>query len=166
VLALCSSGGSSAAGLERRAAGWLARAQNRGGGYGFAGRGSQSDADDTGAVLEALGCAPGSRAATLARARAVAYLRRDQDRDGGFPAAPGAGSNAQSTAWAVQGLLAAGVNPSRLRRDRHTPLGYLASLVSRGGAVRYARAEAVTPVWVSAEALLALTRTPLPVRAP
>jgi len=31
-----------------------------------------------------------------------------QNRDGGFPSQPGEDSNAQSTAWAVQGLLAAG----------------------------------------------------------
>jgi len=170
VLALCATGESSAAAPERRAVGWLARESNHDGGYGFAGRGSQSDADDTGAVLEALRCAADAsgRSAAVARARhrALAYLRRDQDRDGGFPAAPGAGSNAQSTAWAVQGLIAAGVDPASLRRDGHTPLGYLAGLLTRGGAVRYARRESVTPVWVTAEALLALTRTPLPVGTP
>lgn len=170
VLALCSAGERSTVALERRAAGWLTRESNRGGGFGFAGRGSQSDADDTGAVLEALRCGAGGTGAfpavARARRRAVRYLRRDQDRDGGFPAAPGAGSNAQSTAWAIQGLIAAGLRASSLRRDGHTPLHYLVSLVSGGGAVRYARGETVTPVWVTGEALLALTGTPLPVRAP
>jgi energy-coupling factor transport system substrate-specific component len=171
VLALCAADQPSAAALEDRAAGWLAGQSNRDGGYGFAGRGSQSDADDTGAVLEALRCATGgtdqsATAIIRARHRAVAYLRRDQDRDGGFPAAPGAGSNAQSTAWAIQGLIAAGVSPSTLRRDEHTPLGYLVGLVSRSGAVRYARGQSVTPVWVTGEALLALTGTALPLVAP
>jgi len=171
LLALCAAGEPSTKAPERRAARWLARESNRNGGYGFAGRGSQSEADDTGAVLEALECGtiggrPSGTAITRARRRAVAYLRRDQDRDGGFPAAPGAGSNAQSTAWAIQGLIAAGTNPASVRRDGHTPLGYLAGLVTRGGAVRYARGQTVTPVWVTAEALLALTRTPLPFAGP
>lgn len=165
VLALCAAGERSTTAIERRAVRWLTRESNRDGGYGFAGRGSQSDADDTGAVLEALACAQRSSGAAIARTRrrAVAYLRRDQDRDGGFPAAPGAGSNAQSTAWAVQGLIAAGVNPGSVRRRGHTPLRYLVSLVSRSGAVRYARGETVTPVWVTGETLLALTGTPLPI---
>jgi len=168
VLALCAADIGSTSTLEDRALGWLAGQSNRDGGYGFAGRGSQSDADDTGAVLEALHCAPGSSANAVVRARrgAVAYLRRDQDRDGGFPSAPGAGSNAQSTAWAIQGLIAAGVNPATVRRDGHTPLGYLVGLVSGSGAVSYARRQSVTPVWVTGEALLALTGTPLPFVTP
>ena len=171
VLALCAADERSATALEDRAAGWLAGQANRDGGYGFAGRGSPSDADDTGAVLEALHCGAGgsdSSATTIGRARqrAVAYLRGDQDRDGGFPAAPGANSNAQSTAWAIQGLIAAGVSPSTLHRGGRTPLGYLVGLVSRSGAVRYARGQSVTPVWVTGEALLALTETPLPLVAP
>lgn len=171
VLALCAADRPSAPALEDRGAAWLARESNRDGGYGFAGRGSESDADDTGAVLEALHCGAGGTdspvaAISRARARAVAYLRHDQDRDGGFPAAPGAGSNAQSTAWAIQGLIAAGTSPSTLRRDGHSPLGYLVGLVSRSGAVSYARGQSVTPVWVTGEALLALTGTPLPFVAP
>jgi len=171
VLALCAAGQHSSAALEDRGAEWLAGQSNRDGGYGFAGRGSQSDADDTGAVLEALHCGVGGteRSATSssrASHRAVAYLRGDQDRDGGFPAAPGAGSNAQSTAWAIEGLIAAGVKPSTLRRHGHTPVGYLVGLVSRSGAVSYARGQTITPVWVTGEALLALTGTALPLVGP
>jgi energy-coupling factor transport system substrate-specific component len=162
VLALRAAGGHANAVTEARALRWLAGQADSDGGYGFAGRGSGSDADDTGAVLEAFGA---SRAHPVVRARrrAVAYLRRDQDTDGGFADAPGAGSNAQSTAWAVQGLLAARVAPGSLRRGGHTPVGYLSGLVSGDGAVSYARGETQTPVWVTGEALMALTETPLPV---
>jgi hypothetical protein len=171
VLALCAADEPSAPALEERATRWLAGQSNRDGGYGFAGRGSQSDADDTGAVLEALHCtasATGASGGAISHAhrRAIAYLRHDQDRDGGFPSAAGAGSNAQSTAWAIQGLIAAGVNPSTVHRGGHTPLTYLVGLVSRSGAVSYARGQSVTPVWVTGEALLALTGTALPFVAP
>ncbi len=140
--------------------GWLVRQQDSDGGYGFAGRGSTSDIDDTGAVLEALAGVP---AASAARARAVRYLRGQQDRDGGFASQPGMGSNAQSTAWAVQGLLAAGVDPWTLhRRGAPAPLAYLNSLIGADGSIAYARGQFVTPVWVTAEALMALEEKPLP----
>jgi energy-coupling factor transport system substrate-specific component len=140
---------------------WLARQQNRDGGFSFATRGGQSDVDDTGAALEALE-ALGRRGATSARA--VAYLRRQQARDGGFPGEPGGESNAQSTAWAVQGLLAAGVSPGSLHRaGAVSPLQFLRSLIAPDGHVRYARSDNQTPVWVTAEALMALEGKPLPV---
>lgn len=153
-----------AAGIPAPAAGvhWLIAQQDGDGGYGFAGAGSGSDSDDTGAVLEALAGQP-SAAAAAARERAVAYLRAHQDRDGGFPAQPGQGSNAQSTAWAVQGLAAAGVNPAGLHRGRApSPLDYLRSLIGSDGAVAYARGQSQTPVWVTGEALMALQERPLP----
>ncbi|MGB9185754.1 MAG: prenyltransferase/squalene oxidase repeat-containing protein, partial [Solirubrobacteraceae bacterium] len=101
ILALRSAG----AGQPRRSYAWLAGQQNRDGGFGFT-SGVSSDADDTGAVLEALAGAPGLGAV---RARAVAYLRGVQNRDGGFASQGAGASNAQSTAWAIQGLDAAGV---------------------------------------------------------
>ncbi len=139
---------------------WLIAQQDRDGGFSFGTAGDASDADDTGAVLEALA---GDPAAAAVRARAVAYLRAIQDRDGGFPSQPGMGSNAQSTAWAVQGLDAAGAQPAGLHRGgAPSPLAYLVSLVRSDGAVDYARGQSQTPVWVTAEALMALEGKPLP----
>jgi hypothetical protein len=51
--------------------------------------------------------------------RAAAFLTAEQNPDGGFPLAPGGPSNAQSTAWAVQALVAAGRDPARVRRRAH-----------------------------------------------
>jgi hypothetical protein len=97
--------------------------------------------------------------------RGARWLVRRQGRDGGFPLRAGMASNAQSTAWAVQGLVAAGRRPDRIRRrGSRSPLGYLRTLVGRSGAVRYSRTSAQTPVWVTAQALAALHRRPLPVR--
>ena len=95
--------------------------------------------------------------------RAVRFLVRHQNADGGFPLLPGGASNAQSTAWAVQGLLAAGRDPAKVRRDgSRDPLAYLRSLTAAGGEVRYSRTSRQTPVWVTGQALTALARKPLP----
>ncbi len=143
---------------------WLVRQQGSDGGFGFAGGGGSSDVDDTGAVLEALA---GDHAAASAMSRAVSYLHRQQDRDGGFPSQPGMSSNAQSTAWAIQGLDAAGVSPDSLHRGGAvSPLAYLDSLVGANGAVRYSRGVTQTPVWVTGEALMAMQGKPLPIAAP
>ena len=141
--------------------GWMVQQQDSDGGFNFGTRGGLSDVDDTGAVLEALAGADGMGAAH-ARARAIRYLRGQQDGDGGFAAMPGAGSNAQSTAFAVQGLVAAGVDPSSLRRRGASPLDYLRGLIAPDGHVRYSRGVDQTPTWVTAEALLALDGKPLP----
>jgi energy-coupling factor transport system substrate-specific component len=134
--------------------GWLAHHENRDGGFSFAPAAGGSDPDDTGAALEALG-----RRAP----RAVAYLRAQQNGDGGFPSEPGGFSNAQSTAFAVQGLLAAGVPLGSLKHG--SPLAYLRRLTAPDGHVRYSTGSDQTPVWVTAEALLALGSKPLPIAA-
>jgi energy-coupling factor transport system substrate-specific component len=151
VLALSAAG----APVPSRMLRWLVRQQDRDGGFGFSTAGGVSDVDDTGAVLEALAgdYAPG---AIRARARAVRFLRRTHNRDGGFPQQAGEQSNAQSTAFAVQGLIAAGVTPSA------SAFAYLSSLTGADGHVRYSRSTDQTPVWVTAQALMALARKPLP----
>jgi energy-coupling factor transport system substrate-specific component len=140
---------------------WLLRQQDTDGGYNFAAAGATSDVDDTGAALEALAAAGAAPARTLQRA--VAFIRSQQNRDGGFPSQPGDDSNAQSTAWAVQGLIAAGVSPGTLhRRGAPSPLAYLQSLIAPDGHVRYSRGSDQTPVWVTAQALMALAGKALP----
>ncbi len=64
----------------------------------------------------------------------------------------------------MQGLIAAGRNPGAVRRrGSRSPLGYLESLVSPGGSIRYSRTGAQTPVWVTAQALIALSGKTFPV---
>lgn len=145
---------------------WLARQQDSDGGFNFATAGGTSDVDDTGAALEAL---TGGSGGTISRA--VAFLRHQQNGDGGFPSNPGEDSNAQSTAWAIQGLLAAGASPDarggRGGRDLiNSANAYLRSLIAADGHVRYSRSADQTPVWVTAQAAMALAGKPLPFPAP
>jgi energy-coupling factor transport system substrate-specific component len=137
---------------------WLAAQRNSDGGFGFGTAGVASDVDDTGAALEALG--PVGPASVLRRA--VGFIRGAQNGDGGLPSQPGGPSNAQSTAWAVQGLLAAGVDPAGVHHGGRSPLAYLNSLIAPDGHVRYAAGVDQTPVWVTGEAMMALARAPLP----
>jgi energy-coupling factor transport system substrate-specific component len=160
VLALKAAGRASTPGA-RRSVGWLERQQNADGGFSVGGRGGRSAVDDTAATVEGL-VAGGRRGGGTVR-RATAFLARTQNPDGGFPLNPGDSSNAQSTAYAVQALVAAGRDPDRVRRGgSRSPLAYLRSLTQADGLVRYSRSSSQTPVWVTGQAAMALARKPLP----
>ena len=150
----------------RSATAWLVRQQGRDGGFGTAGRGSAPSIDDTAAAIQALRAA-GRRPSSPPLRRAARWLVRRQSRDGGFPLSPNAPSNAQSTAWAIQALVAAGRDPRRIRRaGSRSPLAYLRSLQNPDGSIRFSRTSRQTPAWVTAQAIPALLRKPLPVAAP
>jgi hypothetical protein len=151
ILALRAAG-SGAVGAPAR---WLAAQQNDDGGFGLS-PGAQSDVDNTGAAIQALAVAGGRLD------DAIGFLRRAQNGDGGFGQYEGRSSNAQSTAYAVQGLVAAGRNPGRFRKSGRSPLAYLRSLQRGDGSVDYSRVSSQTPVWVTAQAVMALKRKPLP----
>jgi energy-coupling factor transport system substrate-specific component len=162
ICALRAAGDSANDPVVRAARHWLAAQQNPDGGFGFAGKGTSEDVDDTAAALQAVIDAGGLRSSTVSRA--VVFLRHAQNPDGGYPQQRGGESNAQSTAWAVQGLVAAGQNVGALKRaGSRSPLAYLESLIAPDGSMRYSRTNAQTPVWVTAQALTALARKPLPV---
>jgi hypothetical protein len=117
--------------------------------------GGQPDSNDTAAAIQAL------RAAGVTGApvrRGLAYLGRLRNRDGGFELTPGRGSDAQSTAWAVQAFVAA------RRPVPKGALAYLGRLRRPDGSFRYSRAYVTTPVWVTAQVLPALARRPFPLR--
>jgi energy-coupling factor transport system substrate-specific component len=139
---------------------WLASQADRDGGFNFAGRGGASDADDTGAAIQAL-VAAGRRRSKAVR-NAVSFLVRAQAPDGGFAATKGGPSNAQSTAFAIQGLIAARRSPDSLRHGGRTPLQYLNALTAPDGSVRYSRSNSQTPVWVTAQAELAFAGKAFP----
>jgi energy-coupling factor transport system substrate-specific component len=152
ILALKAAG---ATGGNSRSASWLRSVQNDDGGWGFAAK-SASDPDSTGAVLQALGAAGGGSGVQ----RGVSYLRGVQRSGGGF-ALSGGPVNAQSTAWAAQGLLAAGISPASVRSGG-TPLSYLASTQAPDGHYRYSASSDQTPVWVTGQALMAVNGAAFP----
>ncbi len=165
IFALRAAGYPAVQGDVRAAGRWLAAQQDADGGFGFGTRGEGGDVDDTAAALQGLVDA-GVRSG-WSRARAAAFLIHAQNLDGGFPQQPRGESNAQSTAWAIQGLVAAGRDVSQITRaGSRSPLGYLQSLVAPDGSVRYSRTGTQTPVWVTAQALTALAGRPFPIASP
>jgi energy-coupling factor transport system substrate-specific component len=162
IFALRASGRSASDPVVRAAGRWLEGQQNPDGGFGFAGKGAVEDVDDTAAALQGVIDAGGLESPVTARA--VVFLRHAQNPDGGYPLQKGEESNAQSTAWAAQGLIAAGRDVNAIKRDgSRSPLAYLESLIAPDGSVRYSRTSAQTPVWVTAQALTAFAHKPLPI---
>jgi energy-coupling factor transport system substrate-specific component len=148
----------------RSAVRFLGREANRDGGFSFQGRGATSGIDDTSAAVQALAAAGHRRGSTVQHA--VRFLVAHQNPDGGFPLQPRGPSNAQSTAWAVQALIAGGRDPDRVRRGgSRAPLAYLRTLTAGDGSVRYSRTSRQTPIWVTAQAAIALHRRPFPIHA-
>jgi energy-coupling factor transport system substrate-specific component len=134
---------------------WLLKHQTRSGGWGWS-IGGAPDSNDTAAAVEAL-TASGVRGAPIRRA--LAYLRTLRRADGGFALSVGKPSDAQSTAWAAQAFVAAGADPGR------AVWRYLGRMRRPDGSLRYSARYAVTPVWVTSQALPALARRPFPLPA-
>jgi energy-coupling factor transport system substrate-specific component len=154
VMALRASGASAGSATIQ----WLVGSQNADGGFGLT-RSSASDSDLTGAALQALDAV--GRGRGRAARRAADWLRRNQNDDGGFGQSKGRDSNAQSTSYALQGLLAVGDGGDAASRAR----AYLVRLQRRDGSVAYSSTSSQTPVWVTAQALMALEGKPLPLAA-
>jgi energy-coupling factor transport system substrate-specific component len=134
---------------------WLLSRQSRAGGWGWTA--GAVDSNDSAAVVEALR-ADGVSGRPITRA--LKLLGSYRNRDGGFELTHGRGSDAQSTAWAVQAFLAAG------RPVPRGALAYLRRLQRPDGSFRYSRRYVTTPVWVTAQVLPALARKPFPFRPP
>ena len=138
---------------------WLREVQNEDGGWGDV-AGAPSNADGTGAVLQVL--SPSSKAAK----GAVGYLRQVQQPGGGYRLGGNGALNTQSTAWAVEGLLAAGANPAEFKRGGKSALEYLEDNQVGDGHYRYSSKSDQTPVWVTGQVVVAVAKKHLPLEAP
>lgn len=142
----------------RASTSWLAKVQTREGGWGDV-PGSQATADGTGAAMQAI---PDTEAA----GRGLAFLRGAQRPSGGFPLGGSGAVNAQSTAWAVQGISALGRNPASFASDGKSAVAYLSARQAGDGHFRYSPESDQTPVWVTGQVLAAVAGGALPFTAP
>lgn len=109
----------------------LVALQGADGGWAFDGT-SQADTNTTGLVLQALAAA-GQGADAPAVSKALTFLKGQQNTDGGFPYQKpsdyGTESDANSTAWAIQGLIA----QEQSLAEWNTPETFLATLQAEDG---------------------------------
>jgi Squalene-hopene cyclase C-terminal domain len=150
----------------RRGAEWLIDQQNDDGGWSWEVKGGTSEVDLTGGTIEALNAA--GRHETEAQERALGFLHHAQRSDGGFAEFPSEReSNVASTAWAVQGLWAAGLNPETWRTGSgeltEEPLDYMESLQQLDGHVRWKRSSDLNGIWMTAYVAPAFAGQALPV---
>ncbi|HEX5988661.1 MAG TPA: prenyltransferase/squalene oxidase repeat-containing protein [Solirubrobacterales bacterium] len=155
VLALRAAGANSSATATVE---WLRKVQGKDGGWGNEPQ-SPGTADITGAVLQVL--SPGSQATE----DALAFLRKEKRPNGGFAPGKTLAANAQATAWVSQGLLAAGKDPAGFGTGASS-LAYLRDLQEPDGKFLQAPSTEVSPVWVTAEAMIPLAGRFLPITAP
>ena len=154
VIALRAAG---ATGSLQKSLSWLSKVQNGDGGWGDV-PGQPSNADVTGAVMQAM-------PSTQAAASGLTYLRRHQRSSGGFSGGSGE-VNSQSTSWAVQGMIAFGADPADVESEGASALDYLAARQASDGHYSYSANSDQTPVWVTAEVLVAASGDSLPVSPP
>ncbi|HSC20782.1 MAG TPA: prenyltransferase/squalene oxidase repeat-containing protein [Solirubrobacterales bacterium] len=155
VLALRSAGANDATATTVE---WLRKVQGKDGGWGN-NPGDPSTPEITGGVLQVL--TPGSDAAN----RALAYLRSAKRPNGGYAPGNNLGANAQATAWAAEGLLAVGKDPAGFGPGASS-LTYLLDLQADDGHFLQAPGQDVSPVWVTADAIVPLAGAHLPIAAP
>jgi len=155
VLALRAAGANDAATATVE---WLRKVQGREGGWGNE-PDSESTPEITGAVLQVL--TPGSKAAD----DALAYLRKSKRPNGGFAPGNNLSANAQATAWASEGLLASGKDPAGFGSGKSS-FTYMRSLQTEEGYFLQSPNLESSPVWVTADVLVALSGSHLPVPAP
>ena len=144
-------------GLEKTLS-WLGKAQNGDGGWGDV-PGQPSNADVTGSAMQAM---PDTKAAD----QGLSYLRRHQRSSGGFGLGASGAVNTQSTAWAVQGMIAVGADPAKAGPGGSSALDYLDAQQASDGHYRYSESSDQTPVWVTAQVLVAASGDALPVAPP
>lgn len=155
VIALKAAGATG--GLDRTLS-WLASVQNEDGGWGDTPV-SASNPDVTALAMQAMPQAKSSQ-------RGLDYLRKAQRPSGGFPLGGNGEANTQSTAWAVQGMVAVGANPAAIVKGGKSALDYLAARQAADGHYAYSSAKDETPVWVTGEALPGVVQSAFPIAAP
>jgi energy-coupling factor transport system substrate-specific component len=155
VLALRAAG---VEGATAKTVAWLRKVQGKDGGWGPE-PGDASTSEITAAALQVL--SPDSEAGE----EALAYLREAKRPNGGFAAGKNLQANAQATAWASQGLLAAGKDPASFGTGKSS-FAYLRGLQADDGFFFQSPGLEASPIWVTADVLVALSGNHLPVSAP
>jgi hypothetical protein len=93
---------------------------------------------------------------------AVQWLARAQHSSGGWSLTPKADPNTQSTAWALQGIAAAGKAPGQVKTKGNSGVDFIAQRQTSDGHYTYSKSSDQTPVWVTAQGLMGIRRAAFP----
>jgi hypothetical protein len=143
--------------IVTEAAEWLIEQQREDGSWswGPTAPGAPIDSDTTGAAIEALNAA--GLHDTEAEQKAFAFLKTMQGPDGGFRATPNAATNSATSAWVVQGMWSAGVDPRQwTTASGADPLRFLASLQRADGSIGWTADDDLNSLWMTAQSAPAL----------
>jgi prenyltransferase beta subunit len=152
--------------IATEAAEWLLDQQREDGSWswGPTAPGAPIDTDTTGAVIEALNAAGlQSAEADEAEEAAFEFLKTVQGPDGGFRATPNTETNSATTAWVIQGMWSAGVDPRVWTPESEggepiasDPLKFLASLQRDDGSIGWTADNDLNSLWMTAQVAPAL----------
>jgi LPXTG-motif cell wall-anchored protein len=142
------------------------RLQRADGGWSFDGGATSTSDTNTAALMIQAYVAAGTRNAALTKA--VAYLKSQQNTDGGFTYSKqsqyGSDSDANSTALSIQALVAIGEDPRALKQAGGDPITALLAFQNSSGAFRYQAAFPDDNDIATAQAIPALLLKPLPIK--
>ncbi|QEK11390.1 hypothetical protein FQB35_02820 [Crassaminicella thermophila] len=164
ILALASSGHEIP--NKEKAKKWLLSRQNEDGGFGWL-EGVESDADDTGVAIQALVMLGENPKTSKAIKDAMNFIKKYQQEDGGFSSGEwmGNSSNSASDSWVLQGLIAAGEDPTSNRWSINGKNGitHLLSLQNSDGSFNWKEGVSSSTVTMTSYAIMALAQRPFPV---
>jgi len=159
IIALCAAQAESS--VRADAVAWLRGQQLPDGGFSSnardSGSSAVSDVDDTAAAIQAL-VAGGTDVKHRTLTDARAYLKSAQRPDGGFSSSRNGGyTYSESTAWAIQAILALGENPqsSAWSIRGNTPHSALAQLQTASGAFSHRKDTLALPILSTTQSLVA-----------
>lgn len=150
-----------ASSARAKAARWLREQAASNGGFSW-NPGSTPDVDSTGAAVQALRAGGVSASSTVIK-QALRFLRSKQQRDGGFAYATG-GSTVESSALAIQAVVAAGQNPSSTawRKNGRSPLVYIITRQAKNGSFYHTGRLSASPLLTTSYAVMGLKKRRLP----
>ena len=125
--------------------------------------GSWGDVDTTAAAIMAL-IQSGEQILAPSIQDALTYLKTKQESSGGFQSWGSA--NIASTAWVVNALIAAKINPcsNAWTTEGKTPIDFILSLQKEDGSFNYSKTQRLNPEWMTSYALVALLGNTYPVQ--
>lgn len=134
---------------------YIKEKQHQNGGWG--------DVDSTAAAVMALITA-GENTYSGCITDALSFIKSTQTEDGGFQS--WGTTNAASTAWAVNAIVAAGQDPASIewKHSGSSPVDFLLNLRQGNGAFNWSASQNMNPEWMTSYVIPALLGKPYPVK--